>query len=169
MRSDAIIDPIAVPAISGDRLLDLLIAFFNDRPNVVRGEVSLVMAALWEEKFIFLNEEFDYEYAVRGLFNAPTRLRRLGNLINVIAVFDVYFSGDPELRLGSLLARYNQLCGTRKDPALEAARDRCAGQLAAIQCARDGWRRLRNAELTTAALSAALVPDCEAPSDGDSM
>ncbi len=33
-------------AISGDRLLDRLIDFFNRRPQVVRGEASLVIAAL---------------------------------------------------------------------------------------------------------------------------
>jgi hypothetical protein len=68
MRNDAIIDPIPVPAIFGDRLLGLLIQFFDDLPHVVRWEVSLVMAALSEEKFIYPNEEFNYEYAVRDLF-----------------------------------------------------------------------------------------------------
>jgi hypothetical protein len=59
MQNDAILDSISVQggaAISGDRLLDLLIRFFNGLPAVVRGEVSLVMAALSEEKFIYLNE-----------------------------------------------------------------------------------------------------------------
>jgi hypothetical protein len=167
MQNDAILDSISAQggaAISGDRLLDFLIRFFNGQPDVVRGEVSLVMAALSEEKFIYLNEEFDYEYAVRGLFSAQTHFRRLGNLINAVAVFDVYFAGDPKLRLGSLLARYNQLCSARRDPSLEAARDRCAEHLAAIERARVEWARLRNAELTTAALSAALVPHYDAKS-----
>jgi hypothetical protein len=167
MHNDAILVPISVQGatvISADRLLDLFVQFFNGLPDVVRGEASLVMAALSEEKFIYLNEEFDYEYAARGLFNAQTRFRRLGNLINVVAVFDVYFAGDPKLRLGSLLARYNQLCSARPGSPLEAARDRCAEHLAAIERARVAWARLRNAELTTAALSAALVPDYDAQS-----
>ncbi len=37
-------------------------------------------------KCIDLNEAFDFEYIVRGLFEAPTRLGRLGRVINVVAV-----------------------------------------------------------------------------------
>jgi hypothetical protein len=126
---------------------------------VVRGEVSLLIAALSGDEFIDLSEEFDFECAVRGLFDAHTRMRRLGNLINVVAVLDVYFAGDPKLRLGSLLARYQELCSTRKNPSLEAARDRCAGHLAAIERARADWAQLRENGLTTVALNAALMPD----------
>jgi hypothetical protein len=57
-----------------------------------------VIAALSGDEFIDLSEDFDLEYVARGLFEAPTRRRRLGNLINVIAMLDVYFAGDPRPR-----------------------------------------------------------------------
>jgi hypothetical protein len=37
-----------------------------------------------EEKFIYLNEEFDYKYAIRALFGAQTHFRRLGSLMNAV-------------------------------------------------------------------------------------
>jgi hypothetical protein len=162
MRNDAIPDVTPIHggvAVSGDHLLDRLIDFFNRLPAIVRGEASLLIAALSGDEFIDLNEEFDFEYVARGLFEAPTRLGRLGNLINVVAVLDVYFAGDPRLRLGPLLARYDRLGLSRKNLRLEAARDRCAGHLAAIERARTDWTELRRNGLTTAALSAALMPD----------
>jgi hypothetical protein len=143
---------------SGDHLFDLMVRFFDDMAAIVRGEVSLVMAAVTEEQFIYLGGEFDYEYAVRHLFHAPTYLRRLGHLINVIAVFDVYFAGDPKQRLGSLLASYNRLCADSDNPSLHVARNHYAAQLAAIEQAGERWTRLRNADLTTSALNAAPVP-----------
>jgi hypothetical protein len=164
MRKDAIPDTTLIHgsgAVSGDRLLDQLIDFFNRLPQVVRGEASLTIAALSGDEFIDLSEDFDLENVARGLLEAPTRLGRLGN-INVVAMFDVYFAGDPRLRLGPLLARYDRLCLSQKNPQLEAARDRCVGRLTAIEQARADWAELRRNELTTAALSAALVPDPDA-------
>jgi hypothetical protein len=165
MRKDAIPDTTLAHgsgAVSGDRLLDQLIGFFNRLPQVVRGEASLMIAALSGDEFIDLSEDFDLEYVARGLFEAPTRLGRLGNLINVVAMLDVYFAGDPRLRLGPLLARYYRLCLSQEDPQLEAARDRCVGRLTAIEQAQADWAELRRNELTTAALSAALAPDRDA-------
>jgi hypothetical protein len=40
-----------------DHLLDRLIAFFDQLPAVVRCEASLLIAALWGDEFIDLNEE----------------------------------------------------------------------------------------------------------------
>ena len=132
-------------------------AFFDGLPGIVRAEISLVMVALAGDAFIDLDEEFDYEAAARGLFNAQTRLHRLGNLINAIAVLDVYFAGDPRKRLGTLLERYEQLCKKRKDTSLKLARDQCAARLAAIEFAGVEWARLRETELATAELGAALT------------
>jgi hypothetical protein len=162
MWRDAISDTTSIygsAAVSGDRLLDQLIEFLDCLPEVVRGEASLVIAALSGDEFIDLDEEFDFEYAARGVFEAPTRLGRLGRLINVVAVLDVYFAGDPRLRLGTLLARYDRLCVLQKNVRLEAARNRCTDHLAAIEQARADWTELRKTGLTTAALSAALMSD----------
>ena len=76
MESDAIPYTTSIRgsgAVSGDRLLDRLIEFFNRLPQVVRGEASLVTAALSGVEFIDLNEEFDFESLARGLSEAPTR------------------------------------------------------------------------------------------------
>jgi len=40
-----------------DHFLDRLIAFFDQLPAVVRGEASLLIAALCGDEFIDLNEE----------------------------------------------------------------------------------------------------------------
>jgi hypothetical protein len=58
-------------------LLDRLIDFFNRRPQVIRGEASLVIAALSGHELIDLNEDFGLEYVARGPFEAPTRPGRL--------------------------------------------------------------------------------------------
>ncbi len=116
-----------------------------------------MIAALSGHEFIDLNEDFDLECVARGLFEAPTRLGRLGNLINVAAMLDIYFAGDPRLRLGPLLARYDRRLW-QKNLQLEAARDRCAGRLAAIETARVDWTELRRTGLTRAA----LMPDHDA-------
>jgi hypothetical protein len=81
MRNDAIPNKLRYTQarpVSGDRLLDRLIDLFNRRPQVVRGEASVVIAALSGHEFIDLSEDFDLEYGARGLFEAPTRLGRLG-------------------------------------------------------------------------------------------
>jgi hypothetical protein len=107
-----------------------------------------VISALSGHEFIDLSKDFDLEYVAHGLFEAPTRLERLGNLINVVAMLDAYFAGDPRLRLGPL---------SQRNPRLAAARDRCPGRLAAIERARADWTELRRTALTTAALRAALI------------
>jgi len=162
MESDAIPYTTSIRgsgAVSGDRLLDRLIEFFNCLPQVVRGEASLVIASLSGVEFVDLNDDFDFEYVARGLFEASTRLGRLGSLIKVIAMLDVYFASDRRVRLGPLLARYNRLCLSQKNLRLEAARDRCAAHIAAIERAQRDWTELRRISLTTSALSTALMPD----------
>jgi hypothetical protein len=148
-------------------LLDRLIDFFNCLPRLVGGEASLVIAALSGHEFIDLSGDFDLEYVARGLFEAPTRLERLGNLINVVAMLDAYFAGDPRVRLGPLLVPYNRLCLSQGNQRLAAARDRCPGRLAAIERPLADWTELRRTALTTAAPSAALCPTMMRKSDGD--
>jgi hypothetical protein len=54
----------ASAAVSGDRLLDRLIDFFNRPPQVVRGKASLVIAALSGDEFVDLSEDFDFKYVL---------------------------------------------------------------------------------------------------------
>jgi hypothetical protein len=80
-----------------------------------------VIAALSGHEFIDLSEDFDLEYVARALFKAPIRRRRLGNLINVVAILDVYFAGDPRLRPGRPLVRYDRLCLSQKCSSMRLA------------------------------------------------
>jgi hypothetical protein len=136
-----------------------LSAFFDGLPDTVRAEISLVIVALAGDAFIDLDEEFDYEAAARGLFNAQTQLHRLGNLINAVGVLDVYFAGDPRKRFGTLLERYKELCKQRNESTLKAARDQCAERIAAIEKSRAEWTDLRETVLTATTLNAALMPE----------
>jgi hypothetical protein len=142
-----------------DRVFDRLSAFFEDLPGSVRAEVSLVMVALAGDAFIDVDEDFDYEEAARNLLDAPTRIHRLGRMINAIAVLDVYFASNPTRRIGALLESYDQLCKRHDDASLRAVRNRYVERLAAVESAQREWSDLRANELTTAALSAALTYD----------
>jgi hypothetical protein len=49
-----------------------------------------VIATPSGHEFIDLSEDFGLECARRSLLEAPTPLGRLGNLINVVAMLEVY-------------------------------------------------------------------------------
>jgi hypothetical protein len=139
------------------RIFDCLCAFFENLPGSVRAEVSLVMVALAGYAFVDVDEDFDYEEVARGLLDAPTRIHRLGKMINAIAVLDVYFAGDPRRRLSALCDSYEELCKRHDDTSLRAARDRYVERLAAVEIAQKEWSDLRANDLATAMLSAALT------------
>jgi len=75
MRSDAIPGTTSIHAsavVSGDRPLDRLIGFFNRLPEIVPGEVSLVIAALSGDEFFDLDGKFGFEYVARTVRGNPT-------------------------------------------------------------------------------------------------
>jgi hypothetical protein len=141
------------------QIFERLSDFFENLRGSVRAEVSLVMVALAGDAFIDIDENFDYEETARGLLDAPTRIHRLGKMINAIAVLDVYFASNPRKRLARLLKSYEELCKRHDDASLRAARDRYVERLAEVESAQREWFDLRATELTTAALGATLACD----------
>ncbi len=79
----------------------------------------------------------------RDLFQAKTRIGRLGNLIQAVSIFDIYFAMDA---------------GERFDTHRKAALYRYANQIGAIEAAKQRWRELRATKFTPAAIAAALIP-----------
>ena len=132
-------------------ILDDLATFFDDIPDIVRAELSALMVTLAEDASL-KNEVSDCERAARTLFNAETRVGRIGNLINAVAVFDVYFAMDHDARFAPQQSR-----STKKDRAPSDTLDRFAVRRGAIGLAQQMWRTRRDTTLSTASIAAALV------------
>ena len=141
---------------SDDALFGELATFFDDLPDAVRAEISFLMVALAGNQFLETEAGQDYERLARGLFNAQNRFGRFGSLINAVAVLDVYFAADFRKRFGSLIQSVDRTRAGQADTQ-NAARTRCADRLAAIERARGEWAALRQACLTSGAISAALM------------
>jgi hypothetical protein len=131
--------------------LDRLMDFFNRLPQVVRGEMSLVIAALSRHEFIDLSEDFDLEYdrarPVRSTntMAAPWRPDQCRCHVGRL------FRRRPEAPR-PLLVRYDRLCLSQKNSS-----KRLAIAAPAVSPGSKGRERigLRWTGLTTAALSAA--------------
>src|SRR3984885_3665121 len=75
--------------------------FFIELPAEVRNDLWFMMVILSDENFVFQDGTDIYERAADGLFQAKTRIVRLGNLIQAAATFDIYFAMDAAERFGS--------------------------------------------------------------------
>jgi hypothetical protein len=135
-----------------ETLLEDFEIFFIELPAAVRNDLWFMMVILSDENFVFHDGTDINERAARGLFQAKTRIGRIGNLIQAIAIFDVYFAMDAAERF---------------DPDRSAARPARKGQIAlhhyadqisAIATARQRWNELRATKLTSAAVAKALIP-----------
>ncbi|MGA9946911.1 MAG: hypothetical protein WBQ24_01570, partial [Xanthobacteraceae bacterium] len=92
-----------------------------------------------------------YERSAQGLFQARTRIGRLGNLIQAASIFDVYFAMDAGERFGAN--------GKTKTPrGGHTALYRYANQAGAIAAAKERWHKLRATKFTPTAIAAALIP-----------
>jgi len=127
-----------------------LATFFDDIPDIVRAELSALMVTLAEDDQLETTMN-DYERAARALFNAETRVGRIGNLISAVAIFDVYFAIDHD-------ARFGQQPGLKSNHTPGEALDRFATRRDAIGLARQMWQARRDTTLSAAAIAAALVP-----------
>jgi hypothetical protein len=145
-------------------IFDDLTTFFDDAPDAVRAEISLLLVALTDEHCVETEDWSNCEQVARGLFNARGRYGCFGNLINAVAVFDVYFAADPHDRLGPTIERLGLLCADDGDKQLESLRNRYADRLTAIEQARDKWEPLRHTGLSSLAVSAALMPQFDSGS-----
>jgi hypothetical protein len=118
----------------------------------VRNDLWFMMVILSDENFVFHDGTDIDERAARGLFQARTRIGRIGNLIQAIAVFDVYFAMDAA-------ERFNPDRHTAK-PARKGqfALYRYADQIDAIEAAQQRWNELRATKFTSAMIARALIP-----------
>jgi hypothetical protein len=133
---------------SDQNLFEVLSSFFDDVPDAVRAEISLVLTALADGQMIDVEDWSDWERDARAQFNAQGLYGRLGDLIKAIGILDVYFAADPRERLVPMID------GARH----EARRNRFADRLAAIERARSDWQNLRQTSLTNTAISREMIP-----------
>jgi len=117
--------------------------FFIGLPADIRNDLWFMMVILSDENFVFQDGTDIYERSAQGLFQAKTRIGRLGNLIQAAAVFDIYFAMDANERF---------------ETSRKAALYRYANQVDAIATAQGRWRELRATKFTPAAIAAALIP-----------
>lgn len=133
----------------------VLSAYFDDIPDAVRSEISLLLTALADDRGIDSEGWTDCEWISRGLFGAQTRYGRFGDLIKAVGAIDVYFAADTAQRFGSAI-------GNRKGRGSARLRNHYAGRLAAIERARTGWQALRQSSLSAASINAAMTADTAA-------
>jgi hypothetical protein len=131
-----------------ETLLEDFEVFFIELPAAVRNDLWFMMVILSDENFVFHDGTDIDERAARGLFQARTRIGRLGNLIQAIAVFDIYFAMDAA-------ERFNPAKPARKG---QFALYRYADQIDAIGAARQRWDELRATKFTSAVIAKALIP-----------
>lgn len=137
-----------------EAMLDEFATFFDDMPDVVRTDLSRLLVTLADEEDAAFEDQSDYEWAARALFNAQTPAGRLGNLINAVGLFDVYFAVDASKRFE---LRQNGSRPHPSEPRGAAASGRYAGHLKAIDIARQQWAMLRRGPLSSAAIGEALL------------
>jgi hypothetical protein len=135
-------------------LLNELERFFDALPATVRDDLSFMMVVLADESLVVHDVQDVYELPAHRLFVAQTPIGRLGNLINAVSVFDVYFAMDAQRRFAP------KRSGRQAAPAAGVASllDAYAGQIDAIGGAQKRWAELRRTKLTPAAIAAALAP-----------
>jgi len=143
---------------SAQDLFDALSTFFNDVPEAVRIEMSILLVTLAGDGAIGPDDQIDYEQAARVLFDGETQFARIGNLIGAAAMIDVYFAEDPRSRFASVLKQCEQRHAGAGRNSLNLVRERYADRLAAIERSRRAWATLRRTVLAPASISAALTP-----------
>ncbi len=135
-----------------DSLLEKFAAFYEGLPSSVRHDLAFMLVVLADENMIVVDPDMIEEDRVRTLFSARTRTGQLGNLINAVSMFDVYFAMDAEARFGSCAStgrhrRNDDLISSHYSDRLEALR-RSARR----------WHELRRTVFTPQAIAAALIP-----------
>lgn len=136
-------------------LPDDLARFFEALPQSVRDDLCFMLVTLSDENLLADDLHHDRESAARRLFDARTPIGRLGNLINVVSIFDVYFALDMRSRFGPSGLRYP---GGRPARHATAMLKAYAARLEAAEAAAHEWRELRRTTFNPAAIAAALVP-----------
>ena len=129
-------------------LLHALEEFFDDLPSAVRDDLAFMMVALSDEDLVVHAAQDVYDVPARRLFNAQTPIGRLGNLINAVSVFDVYFAMDARRRFALKRGGHRPASAERACTGASFLLDSYAGQCDAIEAARQRWTELRRTKLT---------------------
>ena len=139
-----------------DGLLKELEQFYDELPTTVRDDLSFMMVILADENLVVQEVQDVYAVPARRLFTAQTPIGRLGNLINAVSVFDVYFAMNAHRRFD--LKRSGRKAATQERAGVSALLDQYADQVDAIEIARRRWTELRRTRLTPVAIAEALAP-----------
>jgi hypothetical protein len=139
---------------TAETLVEDFETFFIELPADVRNDLWFMMVILSDENFVFQDGTDIYERSAQGaqgLFQAKTRIGRLGNLIQAASIFDIYFAMDAGERFGS---------NGKAKPSRggHTALYRYANQAGAIAAAKERWHKLRATKFTPTAIAAALIP-----------
>jgi hypothetical protein len=134
---------------TAETLVEDFETFFIELPADVRNDLWFMMVILSDENFVFQDGTDIDERSAQGLFQAKTRIGRLGNLIQTISIFDVYFAMDAGERFNS---------DGKQSRGAHTALYRYANQIDAITAAKERWQKLRATKFTPAAIATALIP-----------
>jgi hypothetical protein len=147
-----------------ETLLNVFERFCDDLPETVRDDLLFMMVALSDEDLV-VDELDDIDERVRALFGARTFVGRMGNLINAVSIFDVFFALDADERFG-LNRSQPEYRGLQSDMAQSLVLNGYADRKRAIVAAKQLWMELRRTTLSPEAIATALVSvnstlDCE--------
>jgi hypothetical protein len=135
-----------------ETLLNVFERFCDDLPETVHNDLVFMMVALSDEDLV-ANELGDIDDRARALFGARTFVGRMGNLINAVSIFDVYFALDADERFGLNRSQSGLQSDTAQSPVL----NRYADRRRAIVAAKQVWTELRRTTLSPEAIATALV------------
>jgi hypothetical protein len=136
-----------------ETLLEDFETFFIELPAEVRNDLWFMMVILSDENFVFQDGTDIYERSAQGLFQAKTRIGRIGNLIQAVSIFDIYFAMDAGERFDT-----NRKSAAKQSRGGHPALYRYASQVGAIEAAKRRWHELRATKFTPAAIARALIP-----------
>jgi hypothetical protein len=136
-----------------ETLLEDFETFFIELPAEVRNDLWFMLVILSDEDFVFQDGTDIYERAAQGLFQAKTRIGRIGNLIQAVSIFDTYFAMDAGERFDA-----NRKASSKQSRGGQPSLYRYANQIDAIEAAKQRWQELRATKFTPAAIAAALIP-----------
>jgi len=137
-------------------LLNVFEDFCDDLPATVRNDLWFMMVMLSDDELVVEELEAIDERA-RTLFGARTFVGRLGNLINVVSIFDVYFALDANERF-ALYESQRENDGLQEDAILSPLQHHYADRRQAILAAKQVWTELRRTTLSPEAIATALIP-----------
>jgi len=137
-------------------LLNVFEDFCDDLPSTVRSDLSFMMVMLSDEESVVDELEQPIDERARALFGARTFVGRMGNLINAVSIFDVYFALDTNERF-ALHSSKRESSGLQRDATLSHLHHSYADRRQAILAAKQVWLELRRAILSPEAIAAALV------------